>query len=852
MESPGPAAALSLSHPSAALHFSTAIPIVLPPYLEVAIAATSLMLAGCHKSPSPELSISAARPRVELTDVPLLRAESVAVRYPTVDSLHPEEELLKHVRIAPPAGLATLAGPEPAECAPAPVAAAAVPASWPERGQSAGPAAHLNAPAEMPAQGVDRANDPIELRGAWLPVEVQHRLTAHVPAPIDHAPRPIGRQTATPDFEVISEATLAPFVTAPAPCPVESLPTAPPAVPVALDWPPVALRQPTLDAGMGPRRAAVLASSVAAPPPVPVESLPAIPAFEPVVVPCPPLALSLPGLVHRSLWAAPQGAPARRVLQFPHATNGSSRSASCAMTAPALCLPKYTPGGTAGDVETIALTPRPVSFLPSIASHAPSPIETPPPTALPQFAPEQRVELAAAGFEGNYPPAAEPVPDEPDPGIAVLEPIATLPANPAAIEAECTSSAVPEPGFIPIDYYCQRASGSPRYPDRWIWPVVAYLPPSLTLPLAADKDDPVERPMEPEPSTVAEIFSHPEAKSIARRRLMGRLAQIAACLLLVVFVWFGSRALTNSGQSISQPMASNRLAEAPRETVAAAKAPGPAPAEQAPQGFFGRVQHAIAGRATVELNDNLHAGMTSWGTGVNGWASGWSRNNIAGYVHPGELALYRPSLKFTDYRLEFFGLIENRAMGWVVRGQDKQNYYAMKFQVVQSGLRPVIAMVHYPVVDGKRGHKIETPLNIMVHQNEPFHVSVEVSGNRFTASLEGQKIESWTDDTPAMGGVGFFSDASERARLYWMRVTKNDDWLGTICSLLAGNDSRQTAQLREPGLPTEPSRPGTPAPQPDVILAESENNQGDFGERHFAGRQNAKTLNYRRNRVWNS
>lgn len=247
------------------------------------------------------------------------------------------------------------------------------------------------------------------------------------------------------------------------------------------------------------------------------------------------------------------------------------------------------------------------------------------------------------------------------------------------------------------------------------------------------------------------------------------------------------------------------------------------------------MQQSIARRAALEVGDNFHAGMESWGAPARTWAAGWSRNPD-GYVYPGSLELFRPTLKFTDYRLEFFGQIEAKGMGWVMRGHDKQNYYAMKLQVVQAGLRPVIAMVHYPVVDGKKGHKSETPLNIMMHHNEPFHVSVDVSGNRFTASVEGQKIESWTDDTSPVGGVGFFTEASERARLYWMKVTKNDDWLGGICSFLAGSAAQDVAEIWGPGIPHDSLPPTAPARSPDAILAETA----------------SKTFEYGRRQAWNS
>jgi hypothetical protein len=61
-----------------------------------------------------------------------------------------------------------------------------------------------------------------------------------------------------------------------------------------------------------------------------------------------------------------------------------------------------------------------------------------------------------------------------------------------------------------------------------------------------------------------------------------------------------------------------------------------------------------------------------------------------------------------------------------------------------------------------------------------------VKGNRVVTSIEGQEIDSFTDNTLPSGGVGFFADAGEKARLYWMRVTANDDFVGRVCAYVAG------------------------------------------------------------------
>ena len=66
------------------------------------------------------------------------------------------------------------------------------------------------------------------------------------------------------------------------------------------------------------------------------------------------------------------------------------------------------------------------------------------------------------------------------------------------------------------------------------------------------------------------------------------------------------------------------------------------------------------------------------------------------------------------------------------------------------------------------------------------------------------------------GGVGFFSDAGERARLYWLRVARNDDWLGHVCAMLADTVST-TADLRAPRTPAAPM-PGLPAGDDGLML----------------------------------
>jgi hypothetical protein len=99
----------------------------------------------------------------------------------------------------------------------------------------------------------------------------------------------------------------------------------------------------------------------------------------------------------------------------------------------------------------------------------------------------------------------------------------------------------------------------------------------------------------------------------------------------------------------------------------------------------------------------------------------------------------------------------------------------------------------------------------MVHNNRPLQLAVDVRGNRFVTSINGEEVDSFIDNTRASGGVGFFSEAGERARLYWMRFTRNDDWLGHVCALIAEQaGAARAVELRKPEIPGGAPAPGLP------------------------------------------
>jgi hypothetical protein len=397
--------------------------------------------------------------------------------------------------------------------------------------------------------------------------------------------------------------------------------------------------------------------------------------------------------------------------------------------------------------------------------------------------------------------------------VAVM-PLPTIRVTAPQPEPQRLLPSIPTPGLMPLEFHAQQVRGKNECKLEWRSVRFSPLPPRFCVRPVWEKSDlAVPRPVQPK-STVADVFAMPEAKPKGSK-FVAYAIKIAAGLVVVAATWYGA---TSIKMDRSLQVRASRSSSGAGSVLPSVKGGGtsvssPAVASAArpeSKGMLASMRESIGRRAAVQISDNLKEGMEAWGATAKAYPAGWSHNS-EGYVRPGALALLSPTKTFTDYRLEFFGQIESKAMSWTVRAKDEKNYHAMKFSVIEAGLRPVIAMVHYDVINGKAGRKLQTPLNIMVHNNQPIQVAVNVKGNHFVTSVDGEEVDSYSGDAPASGGIGFFADAGEKARLYWVKVSKNDDWLGHVCAFLSGVDAAPAgAELWAPELP------GSPAPfQPD-------------------------------------
>jgi hypothetical protein len=195
------------------------------------------------------------------------------------------------------------------------------------------------------------------------------------------------------------------------------------------------------------------------------------------------------------------------------------------------------------------------------------------------------------------------------------------------------------------------------------------------------------------------------------------------------------------------------------------------------------MQQNLASRAGVALVEDFRSGMDDWQMHSE-LATPWSFD-ANGFVRPGSLALYRPSMHLTDYELQFAGVIDQRALSFVARAKDFENFYVIKLMVTKPGPLPSIGITRYAVIDGKAQHRADTVAAVIAPMETLYHVDLTVHDDTFLLSLQGKVVDSWSEPGLMQGGVGFFSARGEQSRVRWVQVTHQYDMLGRLCAFLA-------------------------------------------------------------------
>jgi hypothetical protein len=214
------------------------------------------------------------------------------------------------------------------------------------------------------------------------------------------------------------------------------------------------------------------------------------------------------------------------------------------------------------------------------------------------------------------------------------------------------------------------------------------------------------------------------------------------------------------------------VSDGPRSTVA--KAPENGPLES--------FRRTIRSYATVRLQDDFKTGLGSWvASGASGGRD-WSMKG--GFARPGKLRLWKDSLSLTNYNIEFVGEIEQKGLGWAYRAKDAKNYYASKIVITKPGPLPMADLVRYAVVNGVERARASVPINMALRRDTLYRVQMTVKGSDFSTALNGQMVDSWSDEKLRAGGVGFFAENGESASLRYVQITDKDTVIGRFLSYL--------------------------------------------------------------------
>lgn len=156
---------------------------------------------------------------------------------------------------------------------------------------------------------------------------------------------------------------------------------------------------------------------------------------------------------------------------------------------------------------------------------------------------------------------------------------------------------------------------------------------------------------------------------------------------------------------------------------------------------------AGTGEASVQVSPLLPVGPAGW-TVVSTW--------------PRRVSLLRGYGDLTDFRMEFEGTINSKALGWVFRASDPRNFYAMKLEIVTPGRDPVVVLKRFAVIDGRDQDVVQVPLRATARLDTLYKIRVDALGDRFTTWVQNLKVDQWTEPRFSKGAIGLYSDLGER------------------------------------------------------------------------------------------
>ncbi len=184
------------------------------------------------------------------------------------------------------------------------------------------------------------------------------------------------------------------------------------------------------------------------------------------------------------------------------------------------------------------------------------------------------------------------------------------------------------------------------------------------------------------------------------------------------------------------------------------------------------------------------------------WIPRWART--AGGE---EIALFGPSLGWTDYRVQWRANPDEE-VAWVYRAADPRNYYVLRLELTRYGTWKV---VRYALIDGRRTQPEERILSQQLPEQRRVAVQLEVRGSEFRLYVDGHNVASWQDERLKRGGFGVMRPDAGLAGLGNVTVTElggNSVQEGRLWRKLHRERLPEVTllgQTREPRLPPQSS-----------------------------------------------
>src|SRR3984885_4171531 len=195
------------------------------------------------------------------------------------------------------------------------------------------------------------------------------------------------------------------------------------------------------------------------------------------------------------------------------------------------------------------------------------------------------------------------------------------------------------------------------------------------------------------------------------------------------------------------------------------------------------LRQRVSTRAQVDLFEDFSAGLGAWQSGPR-QASAWAFDKN-GFVNPGDLSFFKPSMHLTNYDLDALVQIEAKGLALVFRAASASSYQVAELVVEGTGPMPSLAVTRYAMIAGRPSGAVRTQYPKHFLADTLYRVHLEVRGDTFSLYIQGNLVDYWTDARLTAGGVGVFCSPGEHARVAWLRDAHNTESLGRMCSLMS-------------------------------------------------------------------